>query len=101
MPSDTNQPSIFVAYGFSGWIKGTCSNEKKIGITAAQRALGFRATMIMNKIGVKEDEIKYFITDILNRCNDIGFSAQNVAIYLQDVLEFSVYTNILISKKII
>ena len=57
--------------------------------------------MIMNKIGVKEDEIKYFITDILHRCNDIGFSAQNVAIYLQDVLEFSVHTNILISKKII
>ena len=57
--------------------------------------------MIMNKIGVKEDEIKYFMTDILNRCNDIGFSAQNVAIYLQDVLEFSVHTNILISKKII
>jgi hypothetical protein len=63
LPSDTDQPSIFVAYGFSGWIKGTCSNEKKVGITAAQLALGFRATMIMNKIGVKEDEIKYFITD--------------------------------------
>jgi hypothetical protein len=30
LPSDTDQPSIFVAYGFSGWIKGTCSNEKKL-----------------------------------------------------------------------
>ncbi len=84
---------------FSGWIKGTCSNEKKVGITASQRALGFRATMIMNKIGVKE--MIYFIIDILNRCNDIGVSAQNVAIYLQDILEFSVHTNIFISKKII
>lgn len=71
---------------------------KKVGITAAQCALGFRATMIMNKIGVKEDEIEYFITDILNRCNNVGFSAQNVAIYLQDVLEFSTNTKIPISK---
>lgn len=82
-------------------LKELAVTRKKVGITAAQRALGFRATMIMNKIGVKEDEIKYFITDILNRCNDIGFSAHNVAIYLQDVLKFSVHTNILISKKII
>jgi hypothetical protein len=28
---------------------------KKVGITAAQCALGFRAAMIMNKIGVMED----------------------------------------------
>jgi hypothetical protein len=71
---------------------------KKVGITAAQCALGFRAAMIMNKIGVKEDEIEYFISDILNRCNDIGFSPENVAIYLQDLLEFSANTNIPVSK---
>jgi hypothetical protein len=54
----------------------------KVGITAAQCALGFRAAMIMNKIGVKEDDIEYFISDIYNRCKDIGLSAENVAIYL-------------------
>jgi hypothetical protein len=45
--------------------------------------------MIMNNIGVKEDDIEYFISDIYNRCKDIGLSAENVAIYLQDLLEFS------------
>src|SRR3954465_1598059 len=61
----------------------------KVGITAAQCALGFRAAMIMNKIGVKEDDIEYFISDIYNRCKDIGISAENVAIHLQNLLEFS------------
>src|SRR5437016_1154362 len=62
---------------------------KKVGITAAQCALGIRAAMIMNKIGVKEDDIEYFISDIYNRCKDIGISAENVAIHLQNLLEFS------------
>jgi uncharacterized coiled-coil DUF342 family protein len=62
---------------------------KKVGITAAQCALGFRAAMIMNNIGVKEDDIEYFISDIYNKCKDIGLSAENIAIYLQDLLEFS------------
>jgi hypothetical protein len=62
---------------------------KKVGITAAQCALGFRSAMIMNKIGVKEDDTEYFILDIYNRCKDIGISAENLAINLQNLLEFS------------
>jgi hypothetical protein len=62
---------------------------KKVGITAAQCALGFRAAMIMNKIGVKEDNIEYFISDIYNKCKETGLSAENIAIYLQDLFEFS------------
>ncbi|HZA07420.1 MAG TPA: hypothetical protein VE619_06935 [Nitrososphaeraceae archaeon] len=62
---------------------------KKVGITAAQCALGFRAAMIMSKIGVDEDNIEYFISDIYKKCKDIGLSAENIAIYLQDLLEFS------------
>src|SRR5919205_196283 len=62
---------------------------KKVRITAAQCALGFRAAMIMNNIGVKEDDIEYFITDIYNKCKDIGLSTEKIAVYLQDLLEFS------------
>ncbi|MGA8911839.1 MAG: hypothetical protein WB443_03165, partial [Nitrososphaeraceae archaeon] len=62
---------------------------KKVGITAAQCALGIRAAMIKNKIGVKEDNIEYFISDIYNHCKDIGISAENVSIHSQDWLEFS------------
>ena len=62
---------------------------KKVGITAAQCASGFRAAMIVNKIGVKEDEIEYFVSEVYNRCKEIGLSADNIDIYLQGLLEFS------------
>jgi hypothetical protein len=62
---------------------------KKVGIITAQCALGIRAAMIKNKIGVKEYNIEYFISDIYNHCKDIGISAENVAIHSQDLLEFS------------
>jgi hypothetical protein len=62
---------------------------KKVGITAAQCASGFRAAMIMNKIGVKEDEIEYLVSEVYNRCKEIGLSADKIHIYLQDLLEFS------------
>ena len=45
--------------------------------------------MIMNKIGVKEGEIEYFVSEIYNRCKEIGLSADNIDIYLQGLLEFS------------
>jgi hypothetical protein len=41
---------------------------KKIGITPAQCALGYRVAMIMINLGVKEDNIELFILDIYNRC---------------------------------
>ena len=62
---------------------------KEVGITAAQCASGFRAAMIMNKIGVNQDEIEYFVSEIYNRCKEIGLSADNTDIYLQGLLEFS------------
>jgi hypothetical protein len=61
----------------------------KIGITPAQCALGFRVAMIMSKIGVKEDNIEPFITDIYNRCRDLGISPENIADHLKDLFEFS------------
>jgi hypothetical protein len=62
---------------------------KKIGISAAQCALGFRIATIMLNIGVKEDSIESFILDVYNRCKEIGLSAESISFYLQDLLEFS------------
>ena len=45
--------------------------------------------MIMNKIGIKEGEIEYFVSEIYNCCKEIGLSADNIDIYLQGLLEFS------------
>src|ERR671933_463409 len=38
---------------------------RKVGITPAQCALGFRTAMLISKLGVKEEEIDSFISDIV------------------------------------
>jgi hypothetical protein len=62
---------------------------RRIGITAAQCALGFRTATLMLRIGVKEDSFESFILNVYNRCKDIGLSPQNIASHLADLLEFS------------
>src|ERR1700745_2606957 len=62
---------------------------RRIGISAAQCALGFRVATLMLRIGVKEDSFESFILDVYNRCKDMGLSPQNIAFHLADLLEFS------------
>ena len=64
---------------------------RKVGITPAQCALGFRvAMMIIAKLGVKEEEeLESFILDNYNRCIDLGLSSENIALHIKDLLEFS------------
>ena len=62
---------------------------KKVGITAAQCAFGFRVATLMLRVGVDEDGFESFILDVYNRCNDIGLSPENISLYLADLLEFS------------
>jgi hypothetical protein len=62
---------------------------RKLGITPAGCALGFRVAMIMKKLGVKEDEFESFILDGYNRCVDLGVSPENIASHLRDLMEFS------------
>jgi hypothetical protein len=45
--------------------------------------------MIMSRIGVKEDNIEPFITDIYNRCKDLGMSPDRIADHLKDLIDFS------------
>src|SRR5947208_12009951 len=61
----------------------------KVGINAAQCALGFRIAAIMLNIGVKEDNFESFIVDIYTRCNNLGLTPENISLYIQDLLEFS------------
>jgi hypothetical protein len=62
---------------------------RKVGITAAQCALGFRISTVMLRIGVKEDALESFVLDVYNRCKDIGILPENICSYLADLLEFS------------
>jgi hypothetical protein len=65
---------------------------RRLGISAAQCALGFRVATLMLRIGVKEDSFESFILDVYKRCKDIGLSPQNIAFHLADLLEFSTIT---------
>jgi hypothetical protein len=62
---------------------------RRLGISAAQCALGFRLATLMLRIGVKEDSFESFILDVYNRCKDKGLLPQNIAFHLADLLEFS------------
>jgi hypothetical protein len=67
---------------------------RKVGITPAQCALGFRVAMMMvAKLGVKEEEeeeeLESFILDVYNRCIDLGLSPDNIALHIKDLIEFS------------
>jgi hypothetical protein len=44
----------------------------KIGITPAQCALGFRAAMTMNRLGVKEDDFESFMSDVYHRSKNLA-----------------------------
>jgi hypothetical protein len=71
---------------------------RKLGITPARCALGFRVAMIMKRLGVKEDEFESFILDGYNRCIDLGVAPENIASHLRDLMEFSKSNIIPLSK---
>ena len=71
---------------------------RKLGITPAGCALGFRVAMIMKRLGVKEDEFESFILDGYNRCIDLGVAPENIASHLRDLMEFSKSNIIPLSK---
>jgi hypothetical protein len=62
---------------------------KKIGITPAQCALGFRAAMTMNRLGVKEDDFESFMSDVYNRSKNLGLTSESIASYLANLIQFS------------
>ena len=63
---------------------------KRVGITPAQCALGLRAAMMLNRLGVKEDNFESFMSDVYNRCcNIFGLVPERIAFYITNLLEFS------------
>ena len=62
---------------------------KKIGIAPGECAIGCRVSMMMNRMGVGNDQLKSFLSDVYKRSVDLGLTPQNIASYLGDLLEFS------------
>jgi hypothetical protein len=73
---------------YSRCIKGISGNFEE-GWYYSQCALGFRIATLMLRIGVKEDYFESFMSDVYNRCKDIGLSPQDIGFHLADLLEFS------------
>ena len=45
--------------------------------------------MMMNRMGVGNDQLQSFLSDVYKRSVDLGLTPQNIASYLRDLLEFS------------
>lgn len=62
---------------------------RKIGITAAQCAAGFRVAMMMNRLGVIENNYESFMIHVYKGGNNLGLTPESIASYLTDLIEFS------------
>jgi hypothetical protein len=80
-----------LALGFSAadGLRELAVTLKKIGITPAQCALGFRVAMTMNRLGVKEDDFESFMSGVYNRSKNLGLTPESLASYLTNLIEFS------------
>jgi hypothetical protein len=62
---------------------------KKIGLSPVQCAIGFKVATLMNRLGVNEDMFESFMSEVYDRCKNLGLMPENIASYLTDLLEFS------------
>ncbi len=66
---------------------------KKNGLTVTDCAKGLRMLMILKKYGIKDDEdqerVTYFLKEIYTKCQEVGFTSQQVFDYISDILKFS------------
>jgi hypothetical protein len=80
-----------LALGFSAAdeLRELAVTLRKIGITPAQCAIGFRVAMMMNRLGVIENGFESFMNDVYNRSNNLGLTPESIASYLTNLIEFS------------
>ena len=67
---------------------------KKNGLTLSDCARGLRMLMMLKKYGIKEDDeseekVADFLKEIYAKCQEVGFTPQQVFDYISDILKFS------------
>ena len=66
---------------------------KQNGLTVNDCAKGLRMLMMFKKYGIKDDEneerVTYFLKEIYTKCQEVGFTPQQVFDYISDILKFS------------
>ena len=74
----------------------------KTGLTVNDCVKGLRVLIIFKKYGIKEDDdddqayLIYFLKEIYTKCQEVGFTPQQVFNYISDIIKFS--TEISISQ---
>jgi hypothetical protein len=84
-----NEWRLVLGFSAADALRELAVTLKKIGITPAQCALGFRIAMTMNRLGVREDKFESFMSDVYNRCNNLGLTPESIAYYMTNLIEFS------------
>jgi hypothetical protein len=62
---------------------------KRMGISLAQCSKGFRIYEILDKLGVDENNLELFVTDLYDKSRRIGLGPQELCNYLLDLMNFS------------
>ncbi len=62
---------------------------KNANMTAPQCAKGFRAVQILEGLGINEDDLGSFISEIYQRCKEIGLDSHKVADNVKQLLKLS------------
>jgi hypothetical protein len=62
---------------------------RKSRITASECALGFRLASIIKKIGIDEDSFSHFISEVYNKCNDMGIQPEYIANNIKQIFELA------------
>jgi hypothetical protein len=70
-------------------LRNLSSTLKRVGISPAQCALGFRAAMAMINLGVKGDDFESFILEVYNRSKELGLTSDDIASHMKDLVGFS------------
>jgi DNA-binding transcriptional MerR regulator len=85
-----NEWRLGLGFSAADGLRDLAVTLKRVGITPAQCALGFRVAMTMNRLGVREDGFESFMSDVYNRCcKNLGLTPESIASYLADLIEFS------------
>jgi hypothetical protein len=54
---------------------------KKIGLSPVQCAIGFKVATLMNRLGVNEDMFESFMSEVYDRCKNLGLMPENIALF--------------------
>ena len=78
-----------MGFGQADELRELAVSMKKTGITASQCATGFRLSMMLNKLGINDENFEPLISEIYRGCMELGLTPQEIASRVPELLEFS------------